>query len=129
MNWKPRNNVMILRGVISKDIYNKKLQIDEAKANAEKNEDGNPIEAIELDGFTEIDVIDEDGNYYFDDYNFFIEDKGPEVSNDLFEGDEVYLNARNVSVIRNITDRSKAKTYFFATDGMITMRQPGPSQI
>jgi len=125
MTWVPRGNIVIIKGILNDDIYKKKLTIDIERGKLEKNKDGEPLEALVLDGFDEVDIIDQDGDFYFDDYSCFVHDTGYDVGNDLEIGDEIFLNARNMGVIRGLTDRKLKETYFFAVDGVITMRRPG----
>ncbi len=127
--WQPRTNIVILKGILKEDIYQNKLTMDKAKEEVEKDKDGNPIEELSYEGFEEVDIIDQNGDFYFDDYSCFVEDIGEEVANDLGIGDEVFLNAANMRIINDVTDRKKKETYFFAIDQVITMRRPGPQNI
>ena len=129
MNWKPRKSTIIVKGIVKKEFYDRKMQIVEARAKLQKNEDGDPVEEIELDGFEVFDILDEDDNYLYNAYRFFIHDKGEEVSNDILIGDEVYVNIRNVSMIADVTDMTNESTFFYITDGMVIMRRPAPVQI
>lgn len=103
VTWKPRNTIVILKAILKPEVAKKKKAI-KAK---------------------EVEVVDQDGNFYFDDYLTFIHDVGEDVTNDLGIGDQVFLSPHNLKEIADLTDRSKQETYFLAVDGVIMLRQPG----
>ena len=127
--WAPRGNGLILKAILDEDIYQKKLQIEAARKEVAKNKDGNPIEELGLAGFKEDEIIDQNGDFYYDDYSCFVERIGDEVSTDIEVGDEVYLSPANMKPIKGLSDRSKKETYFFAVDGVIILRRPGKTII
>lgn len=103
VKWAPRNTIVILKANLREDVAKQKKAI---KAG-------------------EVEVVDQNGDFYFDDYRCFVHDVGEDVRDDLAIGDEVFLSPQNLKEISGLTDRKKLETYFLAVDGVIMLRQPG----
>jgi len=91
-NWNPRHNMVVLKAVLKNDIKNRKVE-----------------------------VVDSDGNHYKDDYDYYVEDMGPDVLADLEVGSEVYCNLYNVNLIHGTTNRKQDITYFIVNDNLIQL--------
>lgn len=100
LTWVPRGNNVIVKAILKPEKANEKISI-----------------------------VSETGEYYAEDYLYYVHDVGEEVSNDLSIGDEVFLNLANLKVIHGVTNRKEKETYFFTIDGVITLRRPGPQNI
>ena len=99
--WAPWKENIILRGVLKREVSERKVK-----------------------------STDNDGNYYIDDYDWFVYDKGNEVDPFLEIGDEVEVNHANIRVLNGVTNRKKEETLaLLASDLLIRCRRPGPVTI
>lgn len=98
--WVPRRDSVIIRGVLKNEVVNRKVK-----------------------------VTDSDGNYYLDDYDWFVYDKGEDVDPYLEIGHEIYMNHANIRVFFGITDRKKEETLAYISDMLILFNRPAPTQI
>lgn len=117
LTWVPRGGLIVLMAELTPGVEEKRIAFQKDGAEETINEE------------TIIDIIDVDGNYYIEDYRYFIYDKGESVKYDLGLGDEVMFNFANLREIERTTDRSLKKTYFIIADSVITMRRPGSKTI
>jgi len=112
IKWIPRGTAIIIKGLLKPGIEEKKIE--------SKKEDSE---------INEVDIIDVEGNYYVDDYVYYLFDKGEFVKNDMQIGDEIIINYNSISEIAGLTDRKLTETYFMANDGSVSLYSPAPQII
>ena len=57
-------------------------------------------------------------------YDFFVEEKGALVPEDLLIGDQVYVSLPGLQSIEGVTDESEDKTYFLLDYNYVKARRP-----
>ena len=62
-------------------------------------------------------------------YNFFIEEKGALVPEDLLIGDQLYVSLPGLQSIEGVTDESAEETYFLLDYNYIKARRPAEENL
>jgi len=124
--------VVILRAVLKPEIVEEKLELAAlqkiADADPDREEDAEPIKTDKGNEFFDL-YANEDNDNIMVNYNFYIADRGEEVSIDLEITDRVHFNVNNAKFLDDVTDASLDETYFYTLDQLIDLRAPEAQHI
>ena len=91
-DWIPRWNIVILKGILKKEVRDSKI-----------------IKRTS------------DDEYFIDDFEYYVYDKGPDVRDDLEIGSKIDCRYENIKIIHGTTDRKAEESYYMILDQLINL--------